>query len=125
MHVLQQIISERNFWLHHQNFPKNFFKTSVKSTTTRALVWRDPRTGTVLAPGAIQNWPEDKTQKCKMRSIRYVRKTTGYVAPSPICVHLLFSHYKNREQVEQYLVYHADAMQLAAFRKWLIRPYDF
>lgn len=80
------------------------------------MVWRDRRSGTVLAPGAIQNWPEGKPQKCKMRSIRYVRKTTGYVAPSHISVPLLFRHYKNHEQVEQYLVYHADAMQLAAFR---------
>lgn len=117
-------------------------------------MWRDPQTVTVLAPGAIQNWPTGKPQRYKMRSICYVKKTTGYVAPSHVCVLLLFLHYKNvktkekdellqqlrdlikdqhlidqlradntalrREiwkRVEQYLLDHADAMQLAAFRK--------
>ena len=29
---------------------------------TNEAVWRDPRTGTILAPGAIQNWPTKADQ---------------------------------------------------------------
>lgn len=35
-------------------------RTTWGESACAGSVWRDPRTGTILAPGAVQNWPIPK-----------------------------------------------------------------
>eukprot|EP00966_Prymnesium_polylepis_P036231 840204-Prymnesium_polylepis.2 len=35
-------------------------RTAWGRSASTGSVWRDPRTGTTLAPGAVQNWPTPK-----------------------------------------------------------------